>query len=115
MTRVKLPPDPQTGCITTIVDSQKADFALEAAADTMESSSVDASSIILPGVDSVDSIVLVYDLDRVDTFDRLEKRWLPLLERCYGRKVRARLLHCVYLRTNWNNATFTYCLYYFSF
>jgi Ras family protein T1 len=39
-------------------------------------------------VESVDSIILVYDLDRVETFFRLENHWLPLLERCYSGKVR---------------------------
>lgn len=38
-------------------------------------------------IDNVDSIVLVYDLDRVETFFRLENHWLPLIERCYGGKV----------------------------
>jgi GTPase SAR1 family protein/Ca2+-binding EF-hand superfamily protein len=38
-------------------------------------------------VESVDSIILVYDLDRVETFFRLENHWLPLLERCYAGKV----------------------------
>jgi hypothetical protein len=35
----------------------------------------------------VDSIILVYDLDRVETFFRLESHWLPLIERCYQGKV----------------------------
>jgi Ras family protein T1 len=38
-------------------------------------------------IDNVDSIVLVYDLDRVETFFRLENHWLPLIEHCYGGKV----------------------------
>lgn len=38
--------------------------------------------------EQVDSIILVYDLDRVETFFRLENHWLPLLERCYQGKVR---------------------------
>lgn len=36
------------------------------------------------GIDQVDSIVLVYDLDRLETFYRLENHWLPLIERCYN-------------------------------
>eukprot|EP00581_Thalassiosira_minuscula_P006595 CAMPEP_0183703718 /NCGR_PEP_ID=MMETSP0737-20130205/1358_1 /TAXON_ID=385413 /ORGANISM="Thalassiosira miniscula, Strain CCMP1093" /LENGTH=859 /DNA_ID=CAMNT_0025930515 /DNA_START=80 /DNA_END=2659 /DNA_ORIENTATION=- len=32
----------------------------------------------------VDSIVLVYDLDRAETFHRLEHHWLPLVEQCYN-------------------------------
>jgi hypothetical protein len=37
-------------------------------------------------VENVDSIILVYDLDRVETFFRLENHWLPLIERCYSGK-----------------------------
>ncbi|KAL7547794.1 hypothetical protein ACHAWF_011059 [Thalassiosira exigua] len=33
---------------------------------------------------SVDAIVLVYDLDRIETFHRLEDHWLPLIEECFG-------------------------------
>lgn len=33
---------------------------------------------------SVDSIILVYDLDRIESFHRLEDHWLPLIERCYS-------------------------------
>ena len=36
----------------------------------------------------MDSIILVYDLDRVETFFRLENHWLPLIERCYNGEVR---------------------------
>ena len=42
------------------------------------------------GMEHVDSIVLVYDLDRVETFFRLERHWLPLIQRCYNGKVRSR-------------------------
>lgn len=42
----------------------------------------------------VDSIVLVYDLDRVETFFRLERHWLPLIERCYKGKVRMSYVVC---------------------
>ena len=32
---------------------------------------------------SANAIILVYDLDRIETFHRLEHHWLPLLEQCY--------------------------------
>ena len=41
---------------------------------------------------NVDAIVLVYDLDRVETFYRLENHWLPLIERCYSAEVRSLLM-----------------------
>lgn len=116
MTRVRLPPDPNSSCITTIVDSQGADSALlsavaamslsptggaastdsfssfmqRAEASRISSTSTPAqlgastSSVPAFGVENVDSIILVYDLDRVETFFRLENHWLPLIERCYN-------------------------------
>ena len=39
------------------------------------------------GINHVDSIILVYDLDRIETFTRLESHWLPLIERCYNGEV----------------------------
>jgi len=36
------------------------------------------------GIGNVDSIILIYDLDRDETFFRLENHWLPLIERCYN-------------------------------
>lgn len=118
MTRVRLPPDPNSSCITTIVDSQGADSALLSAVAAMSMSSTSVStdsfssfmqraeasriSTATPlrptqpsnlsasgatsaaGIDNVDSIILVYDLDRVETFFRLENHWLPLIERCYN-------------------------------
>jgi len=162
MTRVRLPPDPETNCVTTIVDSQGGDAALMSAlaakahvamrrndslaallervgAATIEAGggievagtigtppraststgiaaspalstastapgggSVAASPVggsmmtgsssssgagSASGVDNVDSILLVYDLDRVETFYRLENHWLPLIEKCYDGKV----------------------------
>lgn len=39
------------------------------------------------GIDHVDSIILVYDLGRMETFHRLENHWLPLIERCYRGKL----------------------------
>lgn len=107
MTRVRLPPDPYNSCITTIVDSKGADAALISKVATMSlspSSSSDSLKAILEraatgkpvaasgestaGIDNVDSIVLVYDLDRTETFFRLENHWLPLIERCYNGQVR---------------------------
>ena len=70
MTRVRLPPDPSSNnCITTIVDS--------------------SSALLAGGMGDIDCIVLVYDLDRVETFYRLENHWLPLIERCFSGEVRA--------------------------
>jgi len=143
MTRVRLPPDPHTSCVTTIVDSQGGDAALlqavsssmqkrasegslaallDRAAEAESSTSAGMTATTTPprpstsrtsdspgsigkveglaraapvgigAVENVDSIVLVYDLDRVETFFRLENHWLPLIERCYGGKV------CSFLR-----------------
>jgi len=143
MTRVRLPPDPNSSCITTIVDSQGADSALLSAVATMSlstsaamsssggpnpnastdsfnsflqraeasristasnppgggggggggggsiQSNSPASSSASAGINNVDSIILVYDLDRVETFFRLENHWLPLIERCYNGEVSA--------------------------
>lgn len=152
MTRVRLPPDPHTACITTIVDSQGGDAALiQAVSSSLQQRTSEGSfgtllertasnSVVMantetagtasiltttpprnvvrtaapdtPGsvlahhktedsytsstaaattagpIENIDSIVLVYDLDRVETFFRLENHWLPLIERCYGGKVR---------------------------
>ena len=101
MTRVRLPPDPENSCITTIVDSQGGDVALSSAVATMamppgsnSTGTANLSSIRkslsnntlnnVGGVENVDSIILVYDLDRDETFFRLENHWLPLIERCYS-------------------------------
>lgn len=32
---------------------------------------------------SVDAIILVYDLDKIETFHRVENHWLPLIEKCF--------------------------------
>jgi hypothetical protein len=98
MTRVRLPPDPESSCITTIVDSQGGDAALISAITALSLSRTNSSSSLsslqkslsyststsIGGIENVDSIVLIYDLDRVDTFFRLENHWLPLIERCYN-------------------------------
>jgi hypothetical protein len=71
MARVQLPPDPRhPSCITTIVDSQGGDTAIMDG--TME---------------TIDAIVLVYDLSKEETFVQLEDHWLPLIERVYEGKV----------------------------
>ena len=111
MTRVRLPPDPHSLCITTIVDSQAGDVALQQQYQYQQQqqqppfSDITATTRVEPPsstslsppetapsssllVDNVDSIVLVYDLDRTETFARLENHWLPLIERCYEGKVR---------------------------
>jgi len=101
MTRVRLPPDPDSNCITTIVDSQGGDAALISAVAAMSLSTADSSNSlsslmkgaadvrpnVATGIDHVDSIILVYDLDRIETFYRLENHWLPLIERCYNGEV----------------------------
>ena len=39
------------------------------------------------GVDHVDSIILMYDLERNDTLLSVENYWLPLIEKCFNDKV----------------------------
>jgi hypothetical protein len=110
MTRVRLPPDPDSNCITTIVDSQGGDAALISAVAAMslttetssnynslstfmdraspsDSGAPPRSATVATGIEHVDSIILVYDLDRIETFYRLENHWLPLIERCYNGEV----------------------------
>jgi len=43
-----------------------------------------SSALLSGGMGDIDAIVLVYDLDRVETFYRLENHWLPLIERCFS-------------------------------
>jgi len=50
----------------------------------MRSFSSSARSSGMGGIENVDSIILIYDLDRDETFFRLENHWLPLIERCYN-------------------------------
>lgn len=132
MTRVRLPPDPENSCITTIVDSQGGDAALMSAVATLsipgnsstggnnpkggetsstaaggttptaaallnfqKSLSASASSTHHGGIENVDAIILVYDLDRDETFFRLENHWLPLIERCYNGDVSIALWHWI--------------------
>jgi Ras family protein T1 len=106
MTRVRLPPDPENSCITTIVDSQGGDAALMAAVATMSMNQPRSSTALsslqtslsnstnssVGGIENVDSIILIYDLDREETFFRLENHWLPLIERCYNGGVSSTVL-----------------------
>ena len=110
---MRLPPDPENSCITTIVDSQGGDAALTSAAATMsisggaaggsstslsslQKSLASSTSSNVGGIENVDAIVLIYDLDREETFFRLENHWLPLIERCYNGDVsESRLLKFV--------------------
>jgi hypothetical protein len=66
------PPPPPPPTVPELIES----FASAAAASTGGNT-----------IENVDSIVLVYDLDRVETFFRVENHWLPLIERCYAGKV----------------------------
>lgn len=102
MTRVRLPPDPDSNCITTIVDSQGGDAALMSAVASLSLPGGESTGSLaslqrslssstgsnVGGIENVDSIILIYDLDRVETFFRLENHWLPLIERCYNGEVR---------------------------
>ena len=36
---------------------------------------------------NVDAIILIYDLDRPESFDRLGSHWLPLIDKCYDGKM----------------------------
>lgn len=58
---------------------------LEQSASSKKSTSRIASSSPFRNIDAV---VLIYDLDRMETFHRLESHWLPLIERCYSGEVR---------------------------
>ena len=48
---------------------------------------LESSATFGGGKDHVDSIILVYDLGRIETFDRLESHWLPLIDWRYNSKV----------------------------
>ena len=43
---------------------------------------------------AANAIILVYDVDRVQTFLRLESHWLPLIKEFYDGKVRHQFAHC---------------------
>jgi len=100
-------------CTTTIVDTHDGDTALQNALslslsgdEAGESSSVNApvssesplssspsssfddkqsaeSFLAATVFRNVDAMVLVYDMSREESFNRLEEYWLPLIERCY--------------------------------
>ena len=80
----------RTTVTTVIVDSQRADVALQQGTTEPNNSPADVSEqpseIVLPPK-QVDSILLVHDLSRPETLVRLEHHWLPLLERTYQGKV----------------------------
>jgi len=101
--KVQLPPDsvPFVGdsIITTIIDTNDSDYrdltVLEAIGannvrgrdqityqHNLQSTSI--GSIHQGEVlgNDIDSIVLVYDLNRQETFTRMEEYWLPLIEKC---------------------------------
>jgi mitochondrial Rho GTPase 1 len=84
MIRVRSPHVPDSNCITTIIDSQHGDKMFQKPSDPNLASSIHRSS-----QDSVDCIILVYDLERSETFFRLENHWLPLIERHYQGDVSA--------------------------
>lgn len=104
MTRVRLPPEPETQVVTTICDSTADDAT--AALSTVPSN--DSLAFLLspekqdekkiptktePNIvnnamePKVDCIILVYDLDRIETFYRLENHWLPMIEKYYDGEV----------------------------
>mmetsp|Transcript_7729 Transcript_7729/g.11232 ORF Transcript_7729/g.11232 Transcript_7729/m.11232 type:complete len:780 (-) Transcript_7729:360-2699(-) len=104
MTRVRLPPEPETQVVTTICDSTVEDAT--AALSTVPSN--DSLTFLLssqkqdekrvptktdPNIvnnamePKVDCIILVYDLDRIETFYRLENHWLPMIEKYYDGEV----------------------------
>jgi hypothetical protein len=118
MTQVRLPPEPDSNCVTTIVDSQHGDKAIIMKKQQQGSES-SLTSFTNPNVNKqqkqqpdqqqqqkqqqhhhhhnkkVDAIILVYDLDRVETFYRLENHWLPLIERYYDGEVSSLQNCCV--------------------
>lgn len=75
---------PQKQKQSMIEQNQKQDQSVGSGSD--DSSTIGRSGGSA-GIRDIDSIILVYDLDRVETFFRLESHWLPLIERCYNGKV----------------------------
>lgn len=92
MTQVRLPPVPKdSNCITTICDSQHGDQML------LQQSESSLTSLLQKSTqDRADVIMLAYDLDRVETFYRLETHWLPLIERYYTGEVSVAFVACAY-------------------
>ena len=54
-----------------------------------DTSNVPPASLLAAGSPyrNVDAIILVYDLERPETFDRLSSHWLPLIDKCYDGKL----------------------------
>lgn len=94
------------GCVTTIVDTQRGDTEFVAGVSPfsspmstsqlsesdnealpMKSIDTTSKSIFATNLDNVDVIVLVYDLARAETFNRLEGHWLPLIEQYYNGEI----------------------------
>lgn len=84
---------PNTDKSTTSKD-QAAILAPSAATLSGSTTSTTTSSSSNTAIENVDSIILVYDLDRVESFFRLENHWLPLIEKCYDGKVSTFRLSC---------------------
>ena len=68
LTKIHLPPE--NGCTVTIIDTREGDEILQQNSHT---------EIGCP-FGRVDSIVLVFDSSRIETFHRLNNLWLPLIE-----------------------------------
>jgi hypothetical protein len=113
MTNAVLPPsETDSKCITRIVDSQQGDQALISEIQTQtgdstasltsyvntsrETSSSASPPPTTPTTTRVDAIILVYDLNRIETFYRLESHWLPLIERRYQGEV-SLMSACIYV------------------
>jgi GTPase SAR1 family protein len=56
--------------------------------DVADDTNVTTTTTSCHDIMNIDSIILVYDTNRDETFQRLEHHWLPLIETCYYGKVR---------------------------
>jgi len=74
LTKINLPPE--NGCTVTLVDTRQGDEILK-----------NSHSEIGCPFGHVDSIVLVFDVSRVETFHRLNNLWLPLIEHFFDGNV----------------------------
>jgi hypothetical protein len=115
MTNAVLPPsEADSKCITRIIDSQLGDQVLISDIQSRNSGSEDSTGSLMSFMNTsketssslssstpptvttsvrADAIILVYDLNRIETFYRLESHWLPLIERCYDTEVRQNSFH----------------------